>query len=108
MARSRRGCCLPGSTFASRYGGRTAVEPGDIPMMRTLHPLTGALFLAALLAGCSSVKLDDKKAPVETRTPADASGAAGAGGATPQSQVATVDLNRDAAAAASASRIVYF
>jgi peptidoglycan-associated lipoprotein len=79
-------------------------------MTRMFRPLIGTWLVAALLVGCSSVKLDDKKAPVETRTPADGSGAAGAGSgaATPQSQVATVDLNRSAAAAATGSRVVYF
>lgn len=78
-------------------------------MTRMLRPLIGVWLVAALMAGCSSVKLDEKKAPVETRTPTDASGAAGAGGAaTPQSQVATVDLNRGAAAAVAGPRVVYF
>jgi len=86
--------------------------------------LKGALGLglAALIAGCgSSVKLDDT--PVETRTPTPASAAqaasgpaASAGATRPQSQVATVDLNRTPPAAGSAAarsgaalaRIVYF
>jgi peptidoglycan-associated lipoprotein len=75
-------------------------------MTMMLRPFIGASLLAALLAGCSSVKLDEK-APVESRTPADAS-AAGKGAAAPQSQVATVDLNRNAAAAVTGGRIVYF
>jgi peptidoglycan-associated lipoprotein len=77
----------------------------------------GALALAALLAGCSTTKLDD--APVESRTvPADgatagsASGAAGTGASgTAQSGVATVDLSKQAggaAAGALAQRTVYF
>ncbi|MBP6899652.1 MAG: peptidoglycan-associated lipoprotein Pal [Burkholderiaceae bacterium] len=89
-----------------------------------LAMLTAAVS-AALLAGCSSVKLDET--PVESRTPtatpgATAGGAAGstAAGSTaataPQSRVATVDLNSGAAAgaagaaaaAASLGRIVYF
>ena len=74
-----------------------------------------ALALAALVAACSSpVKLDE--VPVESRTGTpvgtdpSAAGAAGAGtGATPQSQVANVDLSRQAAmAAAPVARTVYF
>jgi peptidoglycan-associated lipoprotein len=62
-----------------------------------------ALLSAALLAGCSSVKLDSD-VPVETRTP----GAAGAGTAG-ESRVASVDLTKGAAGAnANAQRIVYF
>jgi peptidoglycan-associated lipoprotein len=81
------------------------------------------LVLVAALAGCgSSVKLDET--PVESRTPTPAAattGQAGAGpsastgAARPQSQVATVDLNRaptggGAAARADSAlgRIVYF
>jgi peptidoglycan-associated lipoprotein len=72
----------------------------------------GGVALAALLAACgSTVKLDE--VPVETRSPTGAaagtssSGAAAAG--TGQSQVTTVDLAKgDAAAAATAGRIVYF
>lgn len=55
-----------------------------------------AVLGAALLAGCSSVKLD-KDVPVETRTPG-ATGAAGAGtGGAGQSHVAPVDLTKSAA-----------
>ena len=70
---------------------------------------------AAVLAGCSApVKLDGPP-PVESRTPgggtgADGSqaGAGGAAGATSQSQVASVDLGKTGAAAATIDRIVYF
>ncbi len=72
-----------------------------------------ALFVAALAAGCSSVKLDSD-VPVETRsgTPAASAGAgagANAGGAS-QSRVTPVDLaNKDGAnALANAQRVVYF
>ena len=75
-----------------------------------------ALVLAGLLAGCSSTKLDE--APVESRTvpgdgsaPGGAAGAGAAGAATPQSNVATVDLSKSAAganAAALSQRVVYF
>jgi len=78
-------------------------------MTKTLRPMIGTWLVAALLVGCSSVKLDEKKAPVETRTPTDAAaGAGGAGAATSQSQVATVDINRNAAAAVTGARVVYF
>jgi peptidoglycan-associated lipoprotein len=77
-------------------------------MTMKLRPFVGASLLAALLAGCSSVKLDEK-APVESRTPVDASAAANSGSAAPQSQVATVDLSKNAAAAAvTGGRVVYF
>ena len=69
-----------------------------------------AVLSAALLAGCSSVKLDD--VPVETRTPgalgsgSSANAGAGAGG---ESRVASVDLTKGANDAnAGAQRIVYF
>jgi len=80
---------------------------------------TTTLALAALLAGCSTTKLDE--APVESRNvPADGAtagaaaggGAAGAGASgTSQSGVATVDLSKSAggaAAGALAQRTVYF
>lgn len=78
-----------------------------------------ALAAALLLAGCgSTVKLDET--PVETRTPtpvstagsgtgADSSSASGSGA--PQSQVATVDLDKSAGGAATSQalgRVVYF
>ena len=67
----------------------------------------GVLLGAALLAACSSVPLDNKNVPVETRTPG-AAGGAGAGGAG-ESRVASVDLTKDGAGAnAAAQRIVYF
>lgn len=95
-------------------------------MTSTWFKTAAAVALAALLAGCgSSVKLDET--PVETRTPtpaevtqsqAGASSAAGsAAGARPQSQVATVDLNRapgsgtsgaSAKSGASLPRVIYF
>ena len=87
--------------------------------MRTMLAGVG-LLAAAALAGCgSSVKLDET--PVETRTPTPAAATAAqgaaapganAGGARPQSQVATVDLGRTPAptarADASLGRVVYF
>ena len=78
-------------------------------MMKSLRPTLSALAVLAVLAGCSSVKLDEK-APVETRSPTDAAtGTANGGAGTAQSQVATVDLNSRAGQdAASAGRVVYF
>ncbi|MDE2395597.1 MAG: OmpA family protein [Burkholderiales bacterium] len=82
-----------------------------------------SLFLAAALglglAGCSSTSLDDKGAPVETRTPnlSDSPMAPTAGattGAAAQSQVATVDLAAGGAGAAGGAagaalpHVVYF
>lgn len=86
------------------------------------------LFVSAVLAGCgTTTSLDEasKGAPVESRSPVPlgSAGGAAAGGATaastPQSKVATVDLDRagasgagagaaGAAAAGTAQRIVYF
>ena len=64
---------------------------------------------SAFLAGCASnVKLDDKPAPVESRT---TSGAGGSGGAsssgTSPSKVASVDLTKSASAA-ELGKVVYF
>ncbi len=86
----------------------------------TTHPTRAALAVLlaalALLAGCgTTTPLDEKAAPVESRTPglktpgAPGSGAATTGGAA-QSSVATVDLaaQQAADAAAKAQRVVYF
>ncbi len=83
-----------------------------------LVALTAAL---ALLAGCGTTKLPEQAAPVESRspvatTPAPAVAPAATASGTPQSKVASVDLERaaaakaaaDAAAAARSQRIVYF
>lgn len=67
-----------------------------------------AVLTAALLAGCSSVKLDSD-VPVETRTPGAAGAGSGAGtGAAGQSGVTTVDLNKGAGSANAAGRVIYF
>lgn len=88
--------------------------------VRSRTPLTAATLVAALavLAGCSSpVKLDQPAAQVETRTPPADGAGAGAGaatGAAPQSQVTTVELERQRAVreanelAASLPRTFYF
>jgi peptidoglycan-associated lipoprotein len=71
------------------------------------------LIVAGVLAGCSSAVKLDEQAPVESRNTTAGAGAAGSGaqaGAGSQSGVATVDLNRNAAANAGANlpRTVYF
>ncbi len=80
--------------------------------MTTTRQLLGALAaVALLLAGCASgVKLDEP-APVENRTagavdPNAAGGAGANAGQTSQSQVASVDLSKDAAA--EAAKTIYF
>jgi peptidoglycan-associated lipoprotein len=66
-----------------------------------------AAFAAAVLAGCSSVPLDENKAgaPVESRS----TGAAGAGAATAQSKVTPVDVAKtDSTALNNLPRVVFF
>lgn len=91
--------------------------------MTSMRNLLAALAAAGVLAGCSSVKLDND-VPVETRTPtiagggaagtggAVAGGAAGAAGSTGgagQSKVTPVELPRGVANPASnLPRVVYF
>ena len=73
-----------------------------------LPKMTLALLVAAALAACSSTSLDDKKAPVESRTGATAGGS-GSAGATPQSRVVPVDINKtDNTALSNLPRVVYF
>ena len=100
----------------ARWHGASFARLQGVPFAR----LQGVLFIAvaaAVLAGCSSVKLDNE-VPVESRTPAKV-GAAGAGGTTGagaaagvagQSTVTPVDLaNKGAAGAATGlARVVYF
>jgi peptidoglycan-associated lipoprotein len=83
--------------------------------MRVANQAVVAFAMALALAGCgTSVPLNDGQAPVETRNPDAAGGAGGAGagadaGGTPQSQVASVDLTQNRAAAADdLPRVVYF
>lgn len=69
-----------------------------------------AAFAAAVLAGCSSVPLDENKAgvPVESRSTAGA-GAGGASAGTSQSKVTPVDLTKtDSAAMSNLPRVVFF
>ncbi len=69
--------------------------------------------VAAVMAGCSSVKLDEQGAPVEDRAGTGASATAGTGGstsATGQSRVApvTTDASSQKAGPAGVERLVYF
>ena len=70
------------------------------------------LSLAGLLAGCSSVSLDDKsKVPVENRTGTAVQPGGATTGSRSETQVASVDLNKGAggqAAAANLPHVVYF
>jgi len=77
-------------------------------MKQQIHALMAALVAATLLAGCaSSVPLEDKPAPVESRTGA-AAGTGGAGtGSGAQSQVTGVDLTKTQPAQAMA-KTIYF
>jgi len=79
-------------------------------MMRTAGAGLWVLGAAALLAGCSSVDLDEKQPPVESRTPSTVQPGAGAGTAgTSQSAVTSVDLTKnDASKRDELPRIVYF
>ena len=67
-----------------------------------------AVLTAALLAGCSSVKLDD--VPVESRTTTGSTGAAGGGtaGGAGQSRVTPVDLTQGGGNAGNLGRVIYF
>ncbi|HEY0855678.1 MAG TPA: peptidoglycan-associated lipoprotein Pal [Albitalea sp.] len=78
--------------------------------LRIAQTSLAAVAALALVAGCSSVKLDETKAPVETATPTQIGAGAGAStGTTPQSQVASVDLTKNEAnAQGNLPRVVYF
>ena len=78
--------------------------------MRIVPGSLAALALALAISGCSSVNLDDKKAPVETAKPTqlEPDAQAGANGGA-QSQVTSVDLDKNNAAAQSKlPHVVYF
>jgi peptidoglycan-associated lipoprotein len=80
-------------------------------IMRKAVWVLWAVAASALVAGCSSVPLDDEgKVPVETATQnAVGAGAGGASSGTSQSQVASVDLNKNASAAQdNLPRVIYF
>jgi len=68
-----------------------------------------ALVAAAMLAGCSSTKLDDSAVPVETRTPGTGGTTSPNTGKAPESSVTPVDLTKGANDANNvALRTVYF
>lgn len=69
-----------------------------------------ALSTAVLLAGCSSVNLDDKPPPVETARPTAVNpDGRGTAAGTSQSQVTSVDLTKNAAPVQSTlPRVIYF
>src|SRR5258706_511338 len=131
MARSRRAWCLPPPMCANRYGARMGVEWSRVDLssavrlallevereiaMKTKRVAQYGLWvlsLAGLLAGCSSVSLDDKsKVPVENRTGTAVQPGGATTGSRSETQVASVDLNKGAggqAAAANLPHVVYF
>jgi len=77
-------------------------------MMRIARSSLAAATIAVLMAGCSSVSLDENKAPpVSTGKPNVVQ--PGAGGSAAESQVASIDLTKkDLAAQANLPRVVYF
>jgi len=76
--------------------------------MTSLRSSLSILAAAALLAACSSTKLDETKAPVENRTPTGTAGTTPGGGAgVPESKVTPVTLD-PTAQGKTAPRIVYF
>jgi peptidoglycan-associated lipoprotein len=75
--------------------------------MKSTHLALLAALTSAVLAGCASgVKLDDKPAPVENRSTNSASNSGANNAGTSQSQVASVDLTKNAVAPASST--IYF
>lgn len=80
-------------------------------LIRIAHSGLLVLAASALVAGCSSVKLDDTKPPVTTATPKDVNltNSGANTGAAAQSAVTTVDAgaNRNTAAS-NLPRVVYF
>jgi len=79
-------------------------------LMRIAQTGLCAAAVALSIVGCSSVSLDDKKAPpVETAKQNPVPGAGGASTGSPQSQVASVDLTKkDQASQANLPNVVYF
>jgi peptidoglycan-associated lipoprotein len=81
--------------------------------MKTYHPFSmrSALFAAVtagLLAGCSSVPLDNASVPIESRTGTPAGAAGGATGGAGQSRVEPVDLTKGASNTSGLARVIYF
>jgi len=80
-------------------------------MMRIARTGLCAAAVALLVAGCSSVSLDDKKGgvPVETAKPNVVQPGGGASTGSSQSQVASIDLTKkDQASQANLPNVVYF
>jgi peptidoglycan-associated lipoprotein len=77
--------------------------------MRNAPWTLGAAAIALLMAGCSSVPLDEGKPPVSTAKPTQVGpGAGGASTGGSQSQVTSVDLTKSTAAQSNVGRVVYF
>jgi len=78
--------------------------------MNALQKFAGLALVASLfVTGCASdVKLEDKAAPVETRSPVGGAGSGATANGTSQSQVASVDLSKSNTAAVTQARVVYF
>ena len=80
--------------------------------MKTMRTAPWALVTAALallVAGCSSVPLDDAgKPPVSTAKPTQVGPGTGASTGGSQSQVTSVDLTKNTAAQSNVGRVVYF
>ncbi len=76
--------------------------------MNTIKFTALAWVASAVLAGCASnVPLDNKAAPVESRTTSTAGGGSASAGNTSPTQVASVDLSKNSASA-EMGRVVYF
>ena len=76
--------------------------------MNTIKFTAIAFVASAVLAGCASnVPLDNKAAPVESRTPSTAGTAGANAGNTSPTKVASVDLTKSVASA-EIGRVVYF
>lgn len=78
--------------------------------MNALQKVAGlAVFASVFLAGCASdVKLDDKAAPVENRSPLDGSASGASANGTAGSSVASVDLSKSTSGSPTDARTVYF
>src|SRR5205814_3251793 len=102
MARSRHASCPPRPTCANRCGAPSGdshhpiQEDPKMNMMRIARTGLCAAAVALLVAGCSSVSLDDKKGgvPVETGKPNVVQPGGGASTGSSQSQVASIDLTK--------------
>lgn len=97
---------LVSGAFHAHYESK---EDMAMKTMRTASRTLCAAAAALLVAGCSSVKLDETKPPVETAKPTQVgpgTGGASTGGS--QSAVTSVDLTKNTAAQGTVGRVVYF